>query len=142
MTRSYHSKSMRLWFVKKKYEKFCDKIEVVQRRFTRMVFFKFNFGESEVCRAFEALEIVFLRVVIARNEIVLCKIIHNEIDVQLHELIFYCQINRFTKNVDIFYVPNWSANVEINSPLLQLQRQSWHVFTIFWICRWVSLNLE
>lgn len=66
-----------------------------------------------------------------RDEIVLYKIIHNEIDVQLHEFIYYRQINRFTKNVDVFYVPNWSTNVEINSPLLRLQRHHDMYFNVY-----------
>lgn len=114
------------------YGKFCDKIEKVQRRFTRMIFFKFNLGKVKYHERLRHLKLHSLETRrLQRDEIVLYKIIHNEIDVQLHEFIYYRQINRFTKNVDVFYVPNWSTNVEINSPLLRLQRHHDMYFNVY-----------
>lgn len=105
------------------YGKFSDKIEKVQRRFTKTVFFKFKLGKVKYNERLSFLKLHSLESRrLQRDEIVLYKVIHGHIDVRLHEYIHFRNANRFTKSNDTFYVPNWSSNVEINSPMLRSQK--------------------
>lgn len=107
------------------YEKYKDQIEKVQRKFTRMLYYKFNWFKPDYPSSrlrqlkMKSLETRRLQL----DEMVLFKLIHGKIDTNLSSLISNYQPQRHTRhNVhQDFYLPTPSSNIQINSPIYRIQ---------------------
>lgn len=107
------------------YEKYKTIIERVQRKFTRMYYFKFGLDKPEYCDRLIYMKMHSLESRRLENdEITLYKIIHNIIDTSLsHSLSFHTQVRPCRQqHQQVFYLPTVSSNIEDNEPIHRMQR--------------------
>lgn len=105
------------------YAKYNDIIEKVQRKFTRMYFFKFKLTRIDYDDRLIHLQIHSLKTRRLENdEITLYKIIHNRIDTSLNQHLSYYNHGRVSRrDQPIFYTPFGSSNIVRNEPLHRMQ---------------------
>lgn len=105
------------------YDKHNDIIERVQRRFTRMYFFKFRLQRLEYPDRLKHLKINSLKSRrLVNDEIILYKIIHHRIDTKLNQSLTYYTHGRQTRrDKPVFYTTNYSSNIVQNEPIHRMQ---------------------
>ena len=105
------------------YMKYNDVIERVQKKYTRMFFFKFGMQKAEYKDRLNHLK---MRSLNSRrkvtDEIVLYKILHKHMDTKLIDSIsFYTHGRQTRRNKSIFYTPTYTSNIVQNEPLHRMQ---------------------
>lgn len=107
------------------YENAKDQIERVQKKFTRMFYFKFRIAYP---RPHYHLRLKHLNLHsletrrLESDEIMLYKLIHNHVDSSLCQRIYFQQSSRVTRQDSIFYLPKMDTNYQDNSPIYRVQR--------------------
>lgn len=107
------------------YDKYNKIIERVQRKFTRMYYFKFGLPKPEYHDRLKYMKMHSLKSRRLENdEITLYKIMHNMIDTSLIQSLSYYDQDRPTRQPRqrIFYLPTISSNIEDNEPMHRLQQ--------------------
>lgn len=105
------------------YQNSIDKIERVQRKFTRMLYRKFNWRKVEYHQRLERLKLPLLetRRLIA-DETFLYKVVNGRFEADLMSDIVTFNGARSTRQVPpTFYPPTYSTNIEANSPIIRMQ---------------------
>lgn len=102
-----------------------DQIERLQKKFTRLMYFKFRISNPRPpydvrlkCLKLHSLETRRLE----NDEIMLFKLMHNHVDSSLRQRISLHQPLRVTRQVSDFYLPLMVTNYQSNSPLHRLQK--------------------
>lgn len=116
------------------YLKYKDCIERVQRKFTRMYYYKFNMMRPDYDQRLQLLHIHSLEQRRLENdEILLYKIIHKLIDTSLFDQLSFHPHVRPTRHESTrtFYLPNISTNIQQNSPLFRIQYNHDRYFSDF-----------
>ena len=104
------------------YANSIDQIERVQKKFSRMFFYKFNLTPQSYDKRLDGLKLHSLETRRLENdEITLFKLIHNYIDSQLCHKLSFDRRNTSTRSSNLFYLPKFGTNIERNSPLYRLQ---------------------
>lgn len=106
------------------YEKYKDQIEKVQRKFTRMMYYRFQWSKPEYNARLEKLKMQSLETRrLQLDEMLLFKIIHGKIDTNLESRISYYQPQRSTRNQfnRTFYLPTQTSNIQRNTPIHRIQ---------------------
>lgn len=107
------------------YDEAVDQIERVQKKFSRMFYFKFNL-ESPRPNYDVRLKNLKLHSLESRrlenDEIMLHKLIHNHIDSKLIQRIYFHRPLREMRHTPVFYLPKMITNYQHNSPIYRLQR--------------------
>ena len=108
---------------------------MLQRKFTRMFFFKFNLHKPEYAERLNRLNMMSLKTRrLISDEMSLYKIFHRRIDTKLNQSIVFFNHGRSTRrNVasdrPIFYTATYSSNAEQNEPLNRMQDHHNKYFT-------------
>lgn len=105
------------------YQNAIDKLEKVQRKFTRMLFRKFNWQKVDYPQRLERLKIPLLesRRYIA-DEIFLFKVVNHRFSVALDGEVVFFDSGRSTRQAPrIFYPPVYNSNIESNAPIVRMQ---------------------
>lgn len=122
------------------YNNSIDQIERVQKKFSRMYYFKFNLGNPRPQYDIRLKHLNMHSLESRRlenDEIMLFKTIHGQIDSdQLRESLSVHQPARFTRTSQnrTFYLPKMASNYEMNAPLNRIQMNhdvyfaTWDVF--------------
>lgn len=105
------------------YDIYICQVERVQRRFTKMLYRKF-------CWPYEQYSDRLLRLNLHRlesrrlyaDEMFLFKIVRNRLNFDFNQHITLSISNRNTRQTNVFYVPTYNTNIEINAPLARMQR--------------------
>ena len=109
------------------YKKYVNVIERVQRKYTRMYYYKFNMSKPDYAERLDRLNMKSLeKRRLMSDEMTLYKIFHRRIDTKLNESIAFFNHGRSTRrNVassrPIFYTTTYSSNAERNQPLNRMQ---------------------
>lgn len=112
------------------YITYIDKLEKVQRCFTRRLFKKFNFVGEEYNMRLVRLEMMSLydrR--IATDELVFYKLINRKLDTSISDRITNRNIYVHLRRANQFYPPFASTNIEYHSALNRMQRKHDELFT-------------
>lgn len=107
------------------YAEAIDRIEKVQKKFTRLLYFRFDIAHPRPPYR-ERLKHLKLRSLETRrlinDEIMLYKLVHGHVDSTLcHNLSFH-QPSRVTRRDQIFYLPKMTTNYQFNAPIYRVQR--------------------
>lgn len=106
------------------YDKYKDQIEKVQRKFTRMLYYRFNWYKPAYPTRLKQLRMKSLETRrLELDEMLLYKIIHGKVDTNLTSRILFHQPQRLTRqNVHhLFYLSTIPSNIQLNSPIYRLQ---------------------
>lgn len=106
------------------YEKYKEQIEKVQRKFTRMLYYRFNWIKPDYPTRLKYLKMKSLETRrLELDEMVLYKIIHERIVTSLSSRITAHVPQRSTRQSDhyLFYLPTPSSNIQLNSPVHRMQ---------------------
>lgn len=106
------------------YDKYKDQIEKVQRKFTRMLYYRFNWYKPDYPTRLKQLRMKSLETRrLELDEMFLYKIIHGKIDTSLASRISPHQPQRLTRqNIHyLFYLPTPASNKQLNSPIHRIQ---------------------
>lgn len=105
------------------YVKYNDIIERVQRKYTRMFFFKFGLQKAEYDDRLKQLKMRSLNARRKlRDEMVLYKILHKHMDTKLfHTINFYNHGRVMRRSKPVFYTPTYTSNIVQNEPLYRMQ---------------------
>lgn len=105
------------------YVKHINIVERVQKKFTRMYFYKFNLEKTEYEHRLKTINITSLKTRRLKNdEMILHKIIHGHMDTVLSQSINYNIHGRILRrNRPLFYTPTYSSNIVQNEPLHRMQ---------------------
>lgn len=104
------------------YEK--QEIERIQRRFTRMIYRKFNYPTEPYETRLLRLEMNSLENRrLMTDEIVLYKIQSESLVTSLRHSLSHYNAHRVTRQNPTFYLPAVTSNIEFFAPILRLQRQ-------------------
>ncbi len=107
-----------------------DQIERVQKRFSRMFFFKFNIEPQEYDKRLNHLNLHSLETRrLINDEVTLFKLVHKYIDSRLCYQLSFDQRITTTRSKDIFYLHKFGTNIERNSPIYRLQENHDKYFT-------------
>lgn len=108
-----------------------DQIERVQKKFTRMFYFKFNIASPRPAYNVR-LKYLKLRSLetrrIVNDEIMLYKLIHNHLDSSLSERLSFRTPARLMRHESIFYLPKMVTNYQHNAPIYRIQRNHDYYF--------------
>jgi len=102
-----------------------DQIERVQKKFTRMLYFKFNIAHP---RPDYHLRLKHLKLHsletrrMVSDEIILYKLLHGHLDSRLCQRISFYQPSRPSRQNSIFYLPKMVTNYQENAPIHRIQR--------------------
>lgn len=100
------------------YTKYIDMIERVQKKFTRMLYFRFNWEKPNYKTRLKQLHMVSLETRrLQSDEILLHKIIHGYVNTSINSLIRFNLPHRVTRNPPTFYLPTTSTNYAANAPI-------------------------
>lgn len=104
------------------YSIYISNIEKVQKRFTRMLYYKFRWKKPDYTTRLKQLNLQSLesRRLLA-DEKLLYNIIHHRIDSSLSSQITFNTPVRFTRHQNTFALPTPSSNIISNSPLYRIQ---------------------
>lgn len=113
------------------YANACDHIERVQRKFTRMFYYKFGIANPrppyhERLKALKLHSLETRR--LESDELMLYKLIHKRVDSTLSQRIAFHQPSRATRQNSLFYLPNVTTNIQLNSPIHRIQRNHMQFF--------------
>lgn len=106
------------------YEKYVEQIEKVQRKFTRMLYYKFKWIKPDYATRLKQLKMQSLETRrLQLDEMLLYKIIHEKVDTSLTSRICIHQPQRTTRQQShrTFYLPTPSSNIQLNSPIHRIQ---------------------
>ncbi len=106
------------------YEKYKEQIEKVQRKFTRMLYYKFNWIKPDYPTRLKQLKMKSLETRrLQFDEMTLYKIIHGKINTELSPRISIHHPQRNTRQNahHVFYLPTPSSNIQLNSPIYRIQ---------------------
>ena len=102
-----------------------NQIERVQKKFTRMFYYKFGIQHPRPPYR-ERLQNLKLQSLETRrlnsDEIMLHKLIHNRVDSTLGQRLSFRQQVRTTRHNTVFYLPRMVTNYQMNAPVHRLQR--------------------
>lgn len=107
------------------YSNAIDQIERVQKKFTRMFYYKFRIANprSPYDERLQHLNLHSLETRrLESDEIMLFKIIHKHVDSSLRHKIAFHHPTRSTRQASIFYLPTMTTNYQENAPIYRLQR--------------------
>lgn len=107
------------------YSSAIDQIERVQKKFTRMFYFKFRIAYPRPSYDQRLLKLNLRSLESRRlenDEVTLYKLVHNHIDTTLRNKISYHQPARATRRNPVFYLPRMYTNYQENSPIYRVQR--------------------
>lgn len=111
------------------YIKFIDQVERVQRKFTRLLYHRFNWTKPDYKTRLRQLRMLSLETRrIQMDEILLHNIIHGKMKTALSSKVTFHQPTRFTRNQPKFYLPTPGANYMANEPIYRIKH---HHDTIF-----------
>lgn len=104
---------------------YSNKIERVQKKFTRMFYFKFSIAHPRPpydvrLRHLKLHSLETRR--LENDEIMLFKLVHNNVDSSLRDKITFRQPTRSTRLNSAFYLPTMITNYQMNAPIYRLQR--------------------
>lgn len=104
------------------YAKYVDKIERVQKKFTRMLYFKFKWTKPEYPTRLNELNMTSLETRrIQLDEMMLFSIIHQRTETTMISDIHFNNSSRFARNQPLFYLPTKynvnNTNMQRNSPM-------------------------
>lgn len=102
-----------------------EQIERVQRKYTRMFYYKFKLGypRPDYHSRLKRMKLHTLESRrIENDEIFLYKLIHNLVDSSLKHGLTFHRPQRVTRQAPQFYLPTMSTNYQHNSPIFRLQR--------------------
>lgn len=106
------------------YEKYKEQIEKVQRKFTRMLFYRFKWIKPDYQTRLRQLKMKSLETRrLELDEMALFKIIHGRIDTNLSSRVSIHQPIRHTRqNVHhLFYLSTPASNIQLNTPIYRMQ---------------------
>ncbi|KAG4074271.1 hypothetical protein HA402_008680 [Bradysia odoriphaga] len=106
------------------YDKYKEQLEKIQRKFTRMLHYKFNWVKPDYPARLKRLKMKTLETRrLEMDELVLYKLIHNKMVTNLSSRFSIHQPQRFTRQNlhHLFYLSTPSSNVQLNSPIYRLQ---------------------
>ena len=106
------------------YDKYKEQLEKIQRKFTRMLHYKFNWVKPDYPARLQRLKMKTLETRrLEMDELVLYKLIHNKIVTNLSSRISIHQPQRCTRQTrhHLFYLSTPSSNVQLNSSIYRLQ---------------------
>lgn len=116
------------------YDKYISQVERVQRKFTRMLFYKFNWTKSKYHERLDRCKLHLLETRrLESDELFLYKVIHGRLDTRLRDNVVWAAASS-TRQKPTFYIPTFSSNVECNSPLVRMQRNHNDFFNSLDIC--------
>lgn len=107
------------------YSSAIDQIERVQKKFTRMFYFKFRIAYPRPSYDQRLLKLNLRSLESRRlenDEVTLYKLVHNHIDTTLRDKISYHQPARATRRNPVFYLPRMCTNYQENSPIYRVQK--------------------
>lgn len=105
------------------YQNSIDKIERVQRKFTRMLYRKFNWNYAEYPQRLERLKLQLLesRRYIA-DEVFLYKVVNGCFTTALDaDIVVFNSVRSTRQETPTFYPPHYASNIESNSPVVRMQ---------------------
>lgn len=107
------------------YANAVEQVERVQRKFTRMFYYKFNLGfprptYPDRLKRLRMYTLESRRLI--NDELMLYKLIHGHADSSLRQKLCFNQPQRTTRQASIFYLPKMTTNYERNSPIHRIQR--------------------
>lgn len=106
------------------YAKASDQLERVQKKFSRMYYFKFGIAHP---RPPYDTRLKFLKLHslesrrIENDEIMLYKLMHNAVDSTLSQRVFLHHPTRSTRQSSVFYLPKMVTNFQENAPIYRIQ---------------------
>lgn len=106
------------------YEKYKEQIEKVQRKFTRMLYYKFGWVKPDYHTRLEQLNMTSLETRrLQMDEMLLFKVIHGRIDTNISHRITLHHPQRTTRlqRFHLFYLPTPTSNIQLNSPIHRIQ---------------------
>lgn len=105
------------------YNVYSDSIEKVQRKFTRMLYYKFHWRKPDYHTRLRQLNLQSLETRrLQFDELLLYKIVHGKIDSTLGSELNFNHPTRVTRNQPTFYLSfNKKSNIQRNSPMYRLQ---------------------
>lgn len=107
------------------YSNAIDEIERIQKKFTRLFYFKFRLAHPRPPYD-QRLRHLKLRSLETRrlenDDIMLYKLINNHVDSSLCQQINFHQPSRITRHVSTFYLPKMATNYQENAPIYRIQR--------------------
>ena len=104
------------------YHNSISQIERVQKKFSRMFFYKFNMERKSYDQRLSDLKLHSLESRrLEKDEVVLFKLVHNHIDSQLCHQLSFDNRNRSIRQSRVFYLPHFKTNIQRNCPLMRLQ---------------------
>lgn len=111
------------------YDIYTNEIEKVQRKFTRLIAYKFNIPRGSYISRMKCMNLISLknrRIIL--DEILLFKIMNNNALESLKNKITLHTTRIFTRFTPTFYWSNVTSNIEFNSVTTRLQRQHNELF--------------
>ena len=106
------------------YDKYKEQLEKVQRKFTRMLYYKFKWPKQDYSTRLIRLKMKSLETRrLELDEMVLYKLVHGKIDASLSRRLCTYEPPRFTRQSvhHLFYVATPVSNVQLNSPVHRMQ---------------------
>lgn len=113
------------------YETYVDRIEKIQRKFTRFLFFKYKLSSVKLPYRVRLKQLELLPLVARReylDELTLFKIINSIIDTQLLANLNFNVSSHNARNRNLFSVPKSRTNIGLNSTMRRMQRNHDNVF--------------
>lgn len=108
---------------------YIDSVEKVQRKFTRILSYRFQIPYqpyTDRLNHFKMLSLADRRLI--ADEMLLYKLINNKLSSYTSNQINVHVATRFTRYTPTFYVPNANSNIEYYSVTNRIQRQHNHQF--------------
>lgn len=112
------------------YIKYIDLIERVQRKFTRLLYYRFNWIKPDYKTRLKQLHMHSLETRrLQLDEMLLYNIINGKLKTALSSQISFHQPRRFTRNPPKFYLPTPSANYVAHEPVYRIQHNHDAIFS-------------
>lgn len=125
------------------YIKYIDAIERVQKKFTRMLYYKFNWIKVDYKNRLRELKMHSLETRrLQLDEILLHGIVNGRINTTLSSHIQFNQPSRFTRFPPTFYLPTVKSNYASNAPLYRILNNHNTIFPNVNICNTNQLGFK
>lgn len=127
---------------------YIELLEKVQRKFTRMLYYKFNWIKPDYPTRLRQLNMTSLESRrLQLDEYLLFKIINGRLDTKLSSRLSYHHPQRSTRlnsedQHQLFYLPKASSNIQRNSPLFRIQEHHNQYFSSIDITNTASYNFK
>lgn len=106
------------------YEMYASSLERVQKKFTRMLHYRYLGSKPDYTTRLKNLNMHSLETRrLVADEKLLYNIIHNRIDTSLASQLHFNIPQRTTRNQPMFYLPTPPSNIVLNSPLHRIQNR-------------------